>query len=185
VVANLIADNDAAESPAQAEGAFGIGVGIAGGKDNTFRANRIANNPGGGVVLHNTEDLPAIGNSFADIFDGNTHDVINESAARAPAQGNCFETTQALTALPAPSAGGGWLVEPGCTQGSQPAVAPPVVEAPPGMSFLKVPAPRSQPGIEHVTSLPDRVPNSPKLADLSAVEAPSLDYLSDRTGTRH
>lgn len=185
VVANLIADNDSPDSPAQAEGAFGIGVGIAGGQANVFRANRIAGNRGGGVVLNNTEDIPATGNTFADTYAGNSFDVVNESAGNAPAQGNCFESREPLTALPTPAAGHEWMAAPGCTTGMQPSTAAPVGKIPEGMSFLKVPAPRAQPSIDDVGSRPGKVPTTPKMPQLGQLTAPSMDYLSERTGTRN
>jgi hypothetical protein len=186
VVANLIAGNDSTHSPAHADGAFGIGVGIAGGQHNSLRANLIANNPGGGVVLSSTEDLPAIGNTFADSYQANSVDVINASSTRAPATGNCFQSSIPLTTLPASADGQEWSAEPDCTQGAQPAAAlPENARVPQGLSFLKVPAPHSQPGLTDVKSQPTRVPASPRLPDLDQLTTPSLDYLSDRTGTRN
>jgi hypothetical protein len=186
VVANLVAGNDASDSPAHADGAFGIGVGIAGGQDNSFRANLIANNPGGGVILSSTEDLPATGNTFADTYQANSIDVINASSARAPASGNCFQGGISLTALPAQTDGVEWFAEPGCTQSTQPSAAlPDNLRVPQGLSFLKVPAPHAQPGIADVKSQPGRVPESPRLPDLDQLTTPSLDYLASRTGTRN
>jgi hypothetical protein len=186
VVANLIANNDAADSPEQAEGAFGIGVGIAGGRDNTFRANRVADNPGGGVVLNNTEDLAATGNTFADTYQGNSFDVINKSSTRAAAAGNCFHSPSPLTALPAPVAGQEWFSEPLCAHDPQPTAGTTAEgQAPPGISFLKVAAPRAQPGLDDVNAKPGRVPDTPKLPDLEQLTAPGPDYLSGRAGTRN
>src|SRR5690606_29064797 len=53
VAGNVIVDNAASESPAQADGGFGIGVGVAGGRDNLLIANLIAGHPAAGVVLRN------------------------------------------------------------------------------------------------------------------------------------
>ena len=64
VVGNLISDNDEADSPAQAEGGFATGVGISGGQSNIVERNRISGHARAGVILTNTEDIPAVGNRF-------------------------------------------------------------------------------------------------------------------------
>ena len=57
---NLISDNGQADSPAQADGGFGTGLGIGGGQSNTVARNRITGHQRAGIVLTNTEDLPAL-----------------------------------------------------------------------------------------------------------------------------
>ena len=100
VVGNLISDNNTADAPAQADGGFATGVGISGGVSNIVDRNRIAGHQRAAVVITNTEDLPAKGNSFSgNVFDGNRVDVANVSAARTPAVGNC--SSDAATAAPA------------------------------------------------------------------------------------
>ncbi len=90
VVGNLIGDSGSGDSPAQADGGFGTGLGIAGGVDNAISRNRIAGNPRAGVLIADTEDLPATGNRLTDnVYADNGVDVANISAERAPATGNC------------------------------------------------------------------------------------------------
>ncbi|MFF1635339.1 nitrous oxide reductase family maturation protein NosD [Leifsonia sp. NPDC058248] len=186
VIGNLIADNAEADSPAHAEGAFGIGIGIAGGRDNLFRANRVSGNPGGGVVLSNTEDLPATGNTFADLYEHNSFDVVNESAARAGASGNCFDMPGPQTSLPATSPEHPWYRNPDCSQTPQPATTPSAtlsaVPTPPGISFLKVASPRPQPGLADVRTLPGKVPGSPDRSAVDTLTTPGRDYLESRSG---
>ena len=178
VVGNLVADNSSADSPAQADGAFGIGIGIAGGVDNTFSRNRIAGHPYSGAVLTNTEDLAARGNVFVDnAFDANGTDVANTAADRAPTVGTC------LTPLPG-------QVQPGlgsapCEDARQDPVTDPALlatlEVPPGVSFLQVPVPREQP---HLSASRGSVPAAVEMPTAEDVPTPAADYLSARAGSR-
>lgn len=177
VVGNLFASNTSDDSPSQADGGFGIGVGIAGGTDNRFERNRIEDNPRAGVMLSSTEDLAALGNSFSDdVFAHNGVDVANVSTDRAPAQGNCFTADKLVTA---PSN----LLE-GCGLGSDQPSAPqadlPHVASPPGVSFLTVGPPPPQPQLVGLDAPARVLPGSvgkPPVADLPV---PALDYLADR-----
>src|SRR5690606_31815368 len=57
VVGNLVQFNASGQSPSHAEGAFGVGIGIAGGQANLIENNRIVANPYAGVVITNAEDI--------------------------------------------------------------------------------------------------------------------------------
>ncbi len=99
VAGNVISDNTATDSPAQADGGYGTDIGIAGGVDNRISRNRIEHNPRAGVLLANTEDLPATGNRFeANRFAANGVDLANISADRAPASDTCMQPS--ATTLP-------------------------------------------------------------------------------------
>jgi nitrous oxidase accessory protein NosD len=184
VVGNLISDNTSADSPAQADGGFGIGVGISGGQDNELRGNRITGNPRAGVLLSNAEDIPAAGNRLAgNELTGNGVDVADESTAQAPSSGNCVGAATAITVLPAVLAA---AVCPSvsATSAGITAAQLPGVAVPPGMSFLDVPGPRPQPGLPHVAATPPtRLPARIGAPDLSAVPTPSDDYLAELIGT--
>jgi nitrous oxidase accessory protein NosD len=180
VVGNLIADNVSAESPAHAEGGFGIGIGLAGAQDNAFDRNLIAGNPRAGALLENTEDLAVTGNVFTDsAFEGNGVDIANVSADRTPASGNCV-VGAAPTRLPAELSldCGTDAVQPAAVGGL------PDVEVPPGMSFLRVPAPPRQPQLgtdaERVI-VPGRLPDEISVPDLSAIPLPTRALLADRS----
>ncbi|MFT4029858.1 MAG: right-handed parallel beta-helix repeat-containing protein [Protaetiibacter sp.] len=177
VVGNLVASNTAADSPAQADGGFGIGIGIGAGTGNTFERNLISGNPRAGVLLTSTEDLAALGNTFrGNAFTGNGVDVANTSTARAPAQGNCVED-EVTSVVP-----DGLLDQcaPDVDQPSADASALPAIEAPPGVSFLRVTPPPAQPQLPDVDAparvLPATVPDP----DLTAVALPGADFLADR-----
>lgn len=185
VVGNLIADNVSADSPAHAEGGFGIGIGLAGAQDNAFDRNLIAGNPRAGVLLENTEDLPVTDNVFTDtVFEDNGVDIANASADRTPASGNCV-IGAVPTRLPADLS-----LECG-SDAAQPAAVGglPATEVPAGMSFLKVPAPPKQPLLlgrvpEDIVDLftpPERLPNEIAIPDLTTIPLPTRELLADRS----
>ncbi|UFU06795.1 right-handed parallel beta-helix repeat-containing protein [Ruania halotolerans] len=179
VVGNLISANTSAESPAHALGGFGIGVGINGGQDNVLENNRIENNPAAGVLLTNTEDLPASGNVLrAGVLGGNGVDLVDGSADRAPSAGNCHEGLDGASTSPESLAdavcpegtadgGGGQLIE---------------VEVPQGISFLQVPAPPEQPGMPVDEHVPDPLPAQVSMPDPVEFEVPEPGFLADRAG---
>ncbi|MCR2825695.1 right-handed parallel beta-helix repeat-containing protein [Microbacterium sp. zg.Y909] len=175
IAGNLIADNAEAESPAHADGGFGVGVGVSGGTENVFERNRIERNPVAGVVLTSTEDLAATGNRFRDTaFAGNGIDIANTSTDRAPARGNCLDGPVVAAPLDLFAA---------CT-GAQPAVLPsalPAVAVPPGMSFLRVPPPPAQPNMPDVTAPARILPAEIGAPDAAAHPLPDSTLLADRS----
>lgn len=174
VAGNVIVDNAASESPAQADGGFGIGVGVAGGRDNLLIANLIAGHPAAGVVLRNTEDLPAAGNRIAaNRFDGNTVDVADASSERAPGEGNCVDG-DGVVALPAALAG------PECASFRSSGAVLEAVQVPPGVPFLRLPAPPAQPGMADPDALPDRLPDALEHPDVTGMAVPDRSLLGDR-----
>ncbi|WP_261166239.1 nitrous oxide reductase family maturation protein NosD [Microbacterium sp. Marseille-Q6965] len=190
VAGNAVLDNDTAESPAHAEGGFGIGIGISGGQHNTFRGNLVAGNPVAGILLSNTEDLPATGNSFertAFVTDGhepNGVDIANTSAARAAASGNCVTepTPAAPTALPSSllAACGDGGPQPAATVGELPHP-----EVPAGQSFLEVPAPPRQPTMseDEVAAVPAALPPVVDMPDLGGIATATPDLLAESAAT--
>ena len=174
VVGNLIADNVSSESPAQADGAFGVGLGISGGQSNVLERNTIAGNPHAGVLVSGSEDLPARDNTFTStVFADNGVDLANISQSRAAASGNCLAPGDAATTAPAAFA------REDCAAPAQSALdALPGVSVPPGMSFLKVPAPPAQPQLPgDPTAVPKLLPKTVGApADLAALLAPTRDW---------
>ena len=174
VVGNLIADNVSSTSPSQADGAFGVGLGISGGQSNVLERNTIAGNPHAGILVSGSEDLSARDNTFTGtVFADNGVDLANISQPRAAASGNCLAAGDVATTAPAAFA------RDDCTATTQSTLdALPGVTVPPGMSFLKVPAPPAQPqlpGDLHAKPkpLPAKV-GAP--SDLDAVLAPARDW---------
>lgn len=182
VLGNVVTANHSSESPAHADGGFGVGVGISGGKDNLLRDNLVAGNPRAGVLLDSTEDLAAIGNTieglwYDDSVGRNGVDVANVSARRAAARGNCVRGGPGT--LPTDLASG-------CdTAAPQRAVAPgdlPRLDVPPGTSFLRVPEPPPQPGMRDVESVPGPLPVNVTAGIALPDEAPAPDLLAERSG---
>ena len=179
VMGNLIADNTSATSPEQAEGGFGIGIGISGGQRNTITGNRIAGNPHGGILIGNAEDIPATGNTITgNAFESNGVGVADISGTQAPSSGNCVGGGQGAKVLPVA------LAAAVCPKGSAKSTgvdssALPSVSAPPGMVYLDVPAPAQQPGLTgEVTKRGMKLPRTVGEPDLSAVAMPPADFLA-------
>jgi hypothetical protein len=178
IAGNLIAHNAEPATPAQADGAFGLGIGIAGGRRNLVARNLIIGNPGAGITLASSEDLPPSGNRLlANMLRDNGIDLVYAASARAPGAGNCLSGNELRTTLPAT------LVElMPCPAGSAPAagVAAPRVVAPPGMAFRAVPAGPAQP------NRPDGPPVAarglPGRVDADAVPLPAETLLIERSG---
>jgi hypothetical protein len=154
VAGNLVSDNDAPDTPEQADGAFGIGIGIAGGQHNELLRNRVSGNSRAGIVLASHEDVPPLGNRLVDnVLSGNAVDVSYQASARAPGQGNCLRGNTLRRTLPKdlPSTAH-------CPSGnSRAAGAAPRTDsgpAPAGIPFLDVAAPPDQPQLPHAASAP-------------------------------
>ncbi|BAJ32143.1 hypothetical protein KSE_63840 [Kitasatospora setae KM-6054] len=148
IAGNVVADNNAADSPEQADGGFGIGIGIGGGTDNRVERNLVRGNRAAGVVVTDPPGHPASGNRVtANKVAGNGVDLVSSAAD----PGNCFtgngpstQSPDGLETLAPCGATGGGRVPAGRAAG---------VQAPPGTAFNAVPVPPAQP------TLPD--PNAP------------------------
>jgi len=177
VAGNLISDNMSAESPTQADGGFGIGLGIAGGQQNQVLNNRIAGNARAGVILNNSEDISAIGNAFTgNQFADNGLDIIDTSAARAPSSATCISglaviLPAALAATPCDPTGA-------AVAGENPSALP-LLDVPAGMSFLKIPAPPAQPSkTGALDTVPPRLPGAVTMPDVASFGVPAADFLA-------
>jgi hypothetical protein len=169
IAGNLIAHNAEPTSPAQADGGFGIGVGIAGGTRNMVARNRIEANPATGVVLASTEDLPPTGNVLTgNVLRDNGVDVVDASTARAPGSGNCLTDNELTSTLPASLAA--------CAAG--PGVALPRLPAPRGVPFRDVPPGPPQP------DRPDTATPARGRPDVDAVPVPDATLLADVSAVR-
>lgn len=193
VVGNLIANNAAADTPSQATGAFGTGIGISGGVANLIERNTITGNPRAGVIVNNEEDLSSYGNAFIDnVFADNGADYVNASPERAPAFVNCVSGSTGLTTLPVDLAailterptcepvdnisGAGTVPEPATTELGGP-------DVPPGISFLDVAHPIAQPNLPQADSYP-RLPDAVTMPSLDDYTAPGPELLVELTGTK-
>lgn len=181
VAGNVISDNHAAGTPAQADGGFGVGVGIAGGQANLLLRNRITGNPRSGVLLDAAEDIASVDNRFADnLLEDNGVDFANVSHDAAPATGNCLDGGGDVTTLPP-----AFLA--GCPSEDNPATgadALPRVRVPDGASFLDVRLPGPLPSLPDASTPPARVPDHPDHPAPDAIRRPAGSLLADRGARR-
>jgi len=164
IVGNLVAHNDDPDSPEQADGGFGIGIGIDGGSTNLVARNRVLDNPTVGLVIESHEDLAPSGNTVGgNVFAANGLDFGYAASERAPGSNNCLLPTNTIAHAP------------GCLNGPGTDVAQPA--APPGVSFHDVPAPPAQPDLPPGTPYTAAV-GLPGAVDPDRVGLPPLDLLA-------
>ncbi|UKD58324.1 right-handed parallel beta-helix repeat-containing protein [Amycolatopsis sp. FU40] len=174
---NLVAANGQAATPEQADGGWGIGIGIDGGSGNQVLRNRIAGNPNAGLVLTATQDVPPKDNRIAgDVFAANGIDVGWTFPGATKGSGNCLDSgalhtipeglpTNAACPATAASPSGMW------TRAKPPA----------GIPFTEVAAPPSQPQFPDArTAGPTVVPAVPEFPDVAQIQAPAASLLADR-----
>ncbi|WP_369228704.1 nitrous oxide reductase family maturation protein NosD (plasmid) [Streptomyces sp. R39] len=151
---NTISDNNDDRSPEQADGGFGIGVGIAGGTYNRFTHNRVEGNRAGAFVLRDEQGYPALGNRIEDNAVGEDQTGLVVLTARSG--GNCYTRNGHGPTSPQPlprtlSACPG--KDTGLSAAGWPSDLEPV---PAGISFRDVPPPPAQPGMPDATRAPAR-----------------------------
>ncbi len=174
---NLIASNNERATPEQAEGGFGIGVGIAGGRANTVLVNRIVANTTAGLEITNAGDLPPLDNRVVrNVFARNGVDIVYASA-QAPGSGNCLLDNTLTTVRPAD------LPRCPATGAASVGVRAPAPRAPRGVAFTDVPAPPRLPSMPTAaTAAPPQVPPAIAAPDVSV--APSVRLLQDESAIR-
>ncbi|MFE9429017.1 nitrous oxide reductase family maturation protein NosD [Kitasatospora sp. NPDC006697] len=147
---NVIAEDNDPDSPEQADGAFGIGIGIGGGTGNLVTRNLISGNTAAGVLVTDVQGHPARDNRITgNTVTGNGVDQVLDAPAGS---GNCFGTA------------------PDCAQ--VPDRAAPVT-APPGVSFRDLPAPPDQPGLADTGAPAGPAVDLPGPVDPSAYPLPT------------
>lgn len=171
IAGNLIANNNETQTPVQADGGFGIGIGLGGTIDALVRANTISSNSGVGIWITSSEDFSPVGNHIVDNnFSDNALDLAYTPTTPLGHQGNCFELSPHATTQPDN------LVQAGC-QDPLPVgtyVSPP---APKGIMFSQVPLPNPRAGLATVDDQPRVLPDRIELPDLSTVTPPGRDLL--------
>ena len=169
IAGNLIAANQQTGTPEQADGGWGIGVGIDGGSGNQFVRNRIAGNRNAGLVITATADMPPVGNQIvANTFTGNGVDVGWTFPTATRGRGNCLRGNDLRTTVPARLATAASCPLPAGS--SSPAGTWAAPTAPGGIPFTEVAAPAAQPQFPDAatagaTVVPP-VPALPKTADI-------------------
>ncbi len=162
VVGNAILDNNEPDSPAQQDGAFGVGIRISAGQDNVLGHNLVRGNSYAGLMFTNSGQLAATGNQITnDTIAGNGVDIADLSSAGAPSSGNCFENDGAVTAQP-PT-----LLSASCPAGTPKSAGVatsvmPKLSVPDGLAVREVTPPPQQPAMSGDISI---VPGA--LADTS------------------
>jgi len=183
VVGNLVAGNNEEQSPEQADGGFGVGIGLAGTDGVVVVRNRVEDNQSMGLAVAPTEDLPAVRNRVArNEFAGNRVDVSFASSAQSGGTAaNCVRVPGAITS-PSPLPGSVTCGSGGLGEAVE---ALPMVAAPPGIPFLDVPFPPDMPGLPgDLADLPYGPVTEPEEIDVDALGVPPRGYLPDSSRVR-
>ncbi|GAA2663374.1 hypothetical protein GCM10009864_34360 [Streptomyces lunalinharesii] len=175
---NLIAANQQQATPAQADGAWGIGIGVDGGSDNQFVRNRIAGNSTAGLVITATTDIPPVGNEVvANTFTGNGVDVGWTFPTATRGRGNCLRGNDLRSTVPAALATTAPCPLPATSP--SPAGTWPTPTAPGGIPFTDVAVPGPQPQFPHAgTTGATAVPAVPALPETADVPLPPTSLLA-------
>lgn len=174
IVGNVIADNNEADTPVQADGAFGVGIGLGGTDHAVVRANRISGNSSVGLWITSSENFAPTGSDVGgDVWKDNGIDVAFAPSAHAAGSGNCFRLPHGATTTPdgLASAGCDSPIDPGAFD--QPT-------APAGIVFSKVPLPDERPGLDAVDASPRSVPDAAPQPDLAHVDVPGIGLLAGK-----
>ncbi|MET9266526.1 right-handed parallel beta-helix repeat-containing protein [Amycolatopsis sp. NPDC004079] len=177
VAGNLVAANGQAATPEQADGGWGIGIGIDGGSGNQVLRNRIAGNANAGLVLTATQDVPPRGNRIVgDVFAANGLDVGWTFPGPTKGSGNCVDSG-ALRTIPE-----GLAASAACPSAADsPAGAWTRAKPPAGIPFTEVAAPPPQPQFpDGRTAGPTVVPAVPEFPDVAKIQVPGTSLLADR-----
>jgi len=167
IAGNVVADNNAADTPEQADGGFGIGIGIGGGTGNRVQRNLVQGNRAAGVIVTDPPGHPASGNRVeGNRTVGNGTDLVLASVD----PGNCFAGNRPATQSP-----DGLESRAGCGAGGR--GAPPSgrttpVQAPPGVPFSQVAAPPAQPSMPDPTAPGRPATGLPGAVDPAAYRLP-------------
>lgn len=169
IVGNVIANNDQAATPVQANGAFGVGIGLAGTVDGVVRANLVTGNENVGIWLTSSEDFAPVGNRVEEnVTSGNGVDVVYAPAALASGQGNCLVVAADVVTEPVT------LAATGCTADLVPGSYVQPLH-PPGISFGQVSIPDPRRGLGAVDDEPRTIGDVVDIPDLRDLPVPSPD----------
>ncbi|MFI1731409.1 right-handed parallel beta-helix repeat-containing protein [Streptomyces acidicola] len=178
IAGNLIAANQQSATPEQADGGWGIGIGIDGGSDNQLVRNRIAGNSNAGLVITATADIPAVGNQIVDnTFTGNGVDVGWTFPTATRGRGNCLRGNELRTTVPARLATTAACPLP--AGASSPAGTWAAPTAPGGIPFTDIAAPAPQPQFpDAATAGATAVPPVPALPKTEGIRLPPASLLA-------
>ncbi|MFE2752034.1 NosD domain-containing protein [Actinosynnema sp. NPDC059335] len=177
VVGNLIAANQQEATPEQADGGWGLGVGIDGGNDNRVVRNRIDGHVNAGLVITATSDIPADGNQVLEnAFTANAVDVGWTFPTATRGTGNCLRGNELATTVPEALA----TTAPCPAADRSPSGTWTSPKPPRGIPFTEVAAPAPQPQLPNATTAgPTAVPVVPELPDVATIALPAVSLLAD------
>ncbi|MGW3567903.1 right-handed parallel beta-helix repeat-containing protein [Streptomyces sp. NPDC000941] len=178
IAGNLIAANQQKATPEQADGGWGIGIGVDGGTANQFVRNRIADNSNAGLVITATADIQPNGNRILDnTFAANNIDVGWTFPTATKGRGNCLRGNELRTTVPAKLATTASCPRPARSLSPSGTWAKPT--APGGIPFTEVAAPGRQPQFPKATTTgATAVPAVPALPDTADIRLPSASLLA-------
>lgn len=178
IAGNLIAANQQKATPEQADGGWGIGIGVDGGTANRFVRNRIADNSNAGLVITATADIQPDGNQILDnTFAANSVDVGWTFPTATKGRGNCLRGNELRKTVPARLATTASCPRPARSLSPSGTWAQPT--APGGIPFTEVAAPGRQPQFpKATTSGATAVPAVPALPDTADIRLPSTSLLA-------
>jgi hypothetical protein len=182
VAGNLVEANQQSATPEQADGGWGVGIGIDGGSDNQVVRNRIAGNVNVGLVITATADIPPNGNQIMEnTFAANGVDVGWTFPTATQGRGNCLRGNDLATTVPAQLATtASCPVADASPSGTWTWPGPPR-----GIPFTDVAPPAPQPQYPNATTAgATAVPAVPVLPDIAGIVAPSASLLADRALVR-
>ncbi|MEO3841184.1 right-handed parallel beta-helix repeat-containing protein [Streptomyces sp. B22F1] len=184
VAGNLIAENQHPRTPEQADGGWGIGIGVDGGSGNRFLRNRISGNTNAGLVITATADLTADRNRITDnTFTGNGIDVGATFPTATRGQGNCLRGNALRKTVPAGLTDTASCPVPATSP--TPAGSWPSEKGPAGIPFTEVAAPGPQPEFPRAaTAGATAVPDVPALPDVADTALPPESLLAGRARVR-
>jgi hypothetical protein len=178
IAGNLVMDNDAPESPATPEGAFGYGIAIGGGNSNQVVRNRVMNNSNVGIAVTDLNDfLPSNNKIDGNVVQNNGTDLAYylNSKPDVPAAGNCFTNNEFASSSPIDieTVLACTSVAPDATHPSE-ATKFRVVPAP-DVDYRTVPAPGEQPNmVDPATSKAVPARNLPPKVNLASILVPEV-----------
>jgi Right handed beta helix region len=178
IAGNVIENNNSKTAPATAQGAFGVGIAVAGGNRNHVTKNRITGNLSVGITVTDLNGYVPEGNRIEDntlIDNGVDLTYIDgKNSSPIPARGNCFAKNQFSrsipeaieSVLPCDSAAGSSNQESVATTVFTP------VPPPPDVDYRTVPLPPRQPSMANPNGPATVVTDTPPAVDLSTITTP-------------
>ncbi len=171
---NVVAGNNDAATPAQDDGAFGLGIAIGGSQNNRVLKNLVLANAQVGILVTELDGYAPEGNQVeGNVVTGSGLDLVFGTTSNGPgleAKGNCFAGNTFTTAAPARIES----VLP-CPATATGAVGASYTSfaAPAGVDYRSMPAPPPQPSMPDAATAPARPATAaPPTVDLDAIVVP-------------